>query len=65
MKIIKQGNIPEYNFTCRMCGCEFIAGFNECECYQIKSYDYDLIYLTLTVECPCCNAKVKQMITQK
>ena len=60
MKILKPGNVPEHEFTCDVCGCEFIANFSEYTHERI----YDKIqrrtlFETFTSECPCCGNAVQ------
>lgn len=49
-KIIKNGNIPETQASCPVCGCEFM--YDRPEAVRTSSHDYE-------VECPCCKAKLK------
>lgn len=46
MKILKHGELKERKFTCKKCGCEFIADMSE-YCFGITD-DY-------MVDCPDCN----------
>lgn len=62
MKIIKQGCVPEYDFTCKTCGCEFIARYDECECYEMKNVYETRIYKILKIQCPCCGDEIELMV---
>lgn len=55
MKIVKEGN-PNWNkkpkeFTCRYCGCVFVADSNE---YVVDTWRNTKTY---TCNCPCCDNK--------
>jgi hypothetical protein len=45
MQILKHGELKERKFTCKICGCEFIAGISECNIHLPNGYG---------VKCPDC-----------
>ena len=49
MEILKHGDLKERRFTCKTCGCEFVANMKE---YR-SSILYTLTYFT--VKCPYCD----------
>lgn len=52
MQIIKHGNLAPRYFTCRSCGCEFIADKRE---YNIAASGDNFF-----VRCPDCNMRFDQ-----
>lgn len=61
MKIIRPGNVPERNFTCDVCGCEFIANFSE----YTHNHIYDklggrTLWDVFECDCPCCGNRIIQ-----
>jgi hypothetical protein len=50
MKILKHGKLKERKFTCKICGCEFIADISE---YHIHLQD------GYSVQCPDCKKYTK------
>lgn len=56
MRIIKHGFLPEYAFTCKRCGCEFIAAGNEYSRSDVYDPVTDKVYLdSVYVNCPECS----------
>lgn len=53
MKIIKNGDLQERRFICKICGCEFIANYNE------YKYRFDFGNDFINVSCPCCKGNNK------
>ena len=55
MKILKHGNIQSHTFTCKRCGCEFIAFANEYTETQVRDPITCKIFWTFAnVDCPEC-----------
>lgn len=61
MRIIKEGKVPEHEFVCKICGCEFIASFSEYthECIYDR-FNKRVLWETFESQCPCCGNKVIQ-----
>ena len=57
MRIIKHGTLPERNFTCETCGCEFVAN---CKEYDRDDFpNYHALYKTrFRVICPDCGSEI-------
>lgn len=47
MKILNHGNLKPRKFTCRYCGCEFVANAKEYNVFESWIYMY----------CPDCDTK--------
>ena len=47
MKILKHGNLRPRKFTCRYCGCEFVANIKE----------YTMFDNWIYMNCPECDTK--------
>ena len=48
MKILKHGDLKPRRFTCKNCGCEFVADMSE---YEVAYCDHEKCYC---VDCPEC-----------
>lgn len=64
MIIFKQGIIPEYNFTCHVCGCEFAAYRTECEITEVVKWPETKIREVAYVDCPYCHTKLNTDISE-
>lgn len=65
MKVIKPGIIPEYKFTCNICGCEFIAYRTECEIYYGYNPTWTRQAEYAVAHCPICNSEVSCCIEEE
>jgi ribosomal protein S27AE len=55
MRIIKYGNLPEYEFECPKCGCIFVAEFHDYATSETRDYITGKIYSSVVyVDCPEC-----------
>lgn len=65
MKILKSGIIPEYKFTCHICGCEFVAYRTECNITEMVKLPEAQIGVFVSVACPECHTELKQEVDLK
>ena len=65
MIIFKEGKIPKYNFTCKICGCEFSADRTECEMAEIVKWPETKIRETASIACPYCRTKLNIDISEE
>ena len=60
MKILKHGDLKPRKFTCRTCGCEFVANRDEYGSYSIYCPDTLDNIEVCRVYCPDCGMFVEQ-----
>ena len=64
MIIIKHGVLPEHDFACNVCGCEFTANIKEYEiedwyaCWQYK-------HTSFKSNCPDCGSQVIDIVDKQ
>ncbi len=62
MRILKPGVIPEYDFKCHICGCEFIADRTECEIHYCYNLTLARQAECAVAHCPTCNSEISWCI---
>ena len=55
MRIIKQGILPERDFICKICGCEFVANLTE---YKSAKLYWQPSCTLFEIDCPCCGNQI-------
>ena len=65
MRILKSGIIPEYNFQCHICGCEFIALRTECKIHEFALWPETKIHKSAYIDCPDCHTELVCDITEE
>ena len=66
MRILKHGNMPEYEFTCPRCGCVFVANFNEYSLSEWKDcITHKVIFKFADVYCPECGQYIKRHLEEQ
>ena len=65
--LIRKGNVPVIKFECPICGCVFEADYDDYKrTVYISQFDGDCEHVhkvSYEADCPCCDYKVKNIIT--